>query len=183
MRLLQHIRHFFQRRAIQRLLQQQLPRQEKLRYNDMRAVGILFDASELQHREQVLHFADKLRQQGKKVSLLGFFDHEVARGEFTFPIFTQRDFDWGMRPGGDALRQFLDMPLDLLIHADTHSQNLYATGVLAASKAKLRAGPYAGQIECYELMADISGSTDLPYLLGRLEFLLEKTNLKQYEAA
>lgn len=168
---------------MQRLLRQQFSRQEKLRYSDMRTVGILFDASELPRREQALHFADKLRQQGKKVSLLGFFDHEVEREEFTFPIFTQKDFDWGMRPCGDALCRFLDTPLDLLIHADTHSQNLYAMGVLAASKAKLRAGPYTGLTECYELMADTSGNTDLPYLLGQLEFLLEKTNVKHYEAA
>ncbi len=181
MRFLQHIRLAFQRHALRRMMERQTSLRGSVHYDDARLIGILFDASELKEREQALQFAEKLRRSGKKVSLLGFFDHEVERSEFTFPVFTRADFNWNMHSRNDALSRFIQEPLDLLIHADTQS-DMYAAAVAAAGMARLRVGPYTGRTECYELMVDTSGNHDLAYYLKQVEFLLQKTNARN-EAA
>ena len=181
MGLLQNIRLFFQRRALRKALDRQPSVRKSPHYDEARIIGILFDASELEERNSVVKFAEKLRQSGKKVSLLGFFDHAVETSDFLFPTFTEADFDWMLRPKGEALSHFLQESHDLLIHAGTRS-NMFAEFIAASSKAKLRVGPYPGRTECYELMADVSGNTDLDYYLRQVEFLLEKTN-PRHEAA
>jgi hypothetical protein len=175
MRLLQNIRLFFQRRALRKALDRQPPARRSIHYDKARLIGILFDASELEERNSVVRFAEKLRQSGKKVSMLGFFDHAVESTDFLFPIFTEANFDWMLRPKGEALKHFLQEPQDLLIHAGVHG-NMFAEFIAASSKAKLRVGPYTGRTECYELMVDVSGNTDVNYYLKQVEFLLEKTN-------
>jgi hypothetical protein len=181
MSVLNNIRLFFQRRALRQILERQPARNGHMHYDEARHLGLLFNASELNAREKVLKFAEGLRQHGKKVSLLGFFDHPVESSDFLFSIYTEKDFDWMLRPKSEAVQKFVNEPFDLLLHADTEC-DMYAACIAAASKAKLRVGPYTGRTECYELMADISGSRDLTYYLKQVEFLLQKTNAR-HEAA
>jgi hypothetical protein len=94
-----------------------------------------------------------------------------------FPSFTEADFDWMLRPKSETVNTFLQQPTDLLIHANTRP-GMYELFVAASAKAKVRVGPYAEHTECYELMADTSGNTDIAYYLKQVEFLLQKTNTK-----
>ncbi len=150
-------------------------------YDNARQIGVLFDASELDERNEVLKFVEQLRRNGKKVSMLGFFDHPVESADFLFPVFTPSDFDWVLHPKSEALTRFIQEPLDLLIYAGARL-GMYEEFVAASSRAKLRAGPYTGRTECFELMVDVSGNPDLNYYLQQVEFLLQKTNTR-HEAA
>lgn len=181
MSVFNNIRISFQRRALRQLLERQPARSGHIHYDETRHLGLLFNASKLDEREKVLQFAERLRQQGKKMTLLGFFDHPVESSDFLFAIYTEKDFDWMLRPKSEPIQKFVNEPFDLLIHADTDC-DMYAASIAAASKAKLRVGPYTGRTECYELMADISGSHDLAYYFKQVEFLLQKTNAR-HEAA
>lgn len=178
MGLLHDFKTGLQKRALRRVMAQQSSASRgAMHYDHARQLSILFNASELKEREQVLRFAEKLSQSGKKVSLLGFFDHPVEFSDFVFPGFTADDFDWRLQPKSEAVNHFLQQPTDLLIHANTRP-DMYELFVAASSKAKVRVGPYADHTECYELMVDTSGNTDIVYYLQQVEFLLQKTNTK-----
>jgi len=178
MGILQNFKTGMQQRALRRILAQQSSASRgAMHYDHARQLSILFNASELKEREFVLRFAEKLTQNGKKVSLLGFFDHAVESSDFVFPSFTEADFDWMLRPKSEPVNTFLQQPSDLLIHANTRP-GMYELFVVASAKAKVRVGPYAEHTECYELMADTSGNTDIAYYLKQVEFLLQKTNTK-----
>lgn len=178
MGLLHNLKTSLQERALRRLMAQQPAAfRGAMHYDHARQVSIVFNASDLKEREQVLRFAEKLTQNGKKVSLLGFFDHAVESSDFMFPIFTEADFDWMLRSKSEPVNTFLQQSTDLLIHANTHP-GMYELLVVASAKAKVRVGPYAEHTECYELMADTSGNTDIAYYLKQVEFLLQKTNTK-----
>jgi hypothetical protein len=178
MKLIQNFLTALQRRALQRQLLRQAPRPNTaVPYALMRSIGILFNASDLDNREKVLRFAKNLRQNGKNPTLLGYFDHPVKPEDFGFTLFTREDFSWNLKPKSDTLSQFVNTPFDLLIHADTQN-DLYDLAILASSHAALRAGPFTGKTACYEIMIDPSGNTDLNHFLQQLEFLLQKTNVR-----
>lgn len=182
MKLIQNFQTALQHRALQRQLQRQAPRKNAaVPYSAMRSIGILFNASDRENREKILLFAKKLLQNGKTPTLLGYFDHPVKPEDFGFSLFTREDFSWSLKPKSDTLSQFLNTPFDLLIHADTQN-DLYDLAILASCHAALRAGPFTGETACYEIMVDTSGNTELNHFLQQLEFLLQKTNVRNKTA-
>ena len=178
---LKKFRLFFHRYFLKKQLAKQKSGHEGVAYNDARTVGILFEADDIDRRDLALAFAKRLKDKGKKVSLLGYFDHPVDSPNYTFPYFTRSDLDWALRPKKEEARTFMDQPFDIWITADTRT-SLHAEYLAALSRAKLRVGPVTIHTECYELMIDPKDD-DLKSFLKQIENLLEKTNAKHEEAA
>jgi hypothetical protein len=174
MQIFRQLRHAFQQRALRRLLRMQTGTYRQIQYDKTSEISILFNASDLKDREIVLQFADKLAQTGKKIHLLGFFDHPVLPTDFHFPVFTEKDFNINLKPLSPELTRFIQLPVPLLIHADTQP-SLYPTAVAASVNNALRAGPYTEQADCYELMVDVTNNKNLSAFLSQIIILLEKT--------
>jgi hypothetical protein len=174
MSILRQLRHTIQLRTLRNVLRQQAGTARPLNYDKTTEISILFNASSLHDREIVLEFAKKLSQQGKKIQLLGFFDHPVLASDFHFPSFTEKDFNILLKPLNPEITQFIQRSTQLLIHADTQPA-LYPTAIAASIKTALRAGPYSDQADCYELMVDVNNNKDLSFFLSQVRLLLEKT--------
>ncbi len=176
------IQLFFHRYFLKQQLKRQATAPRGVAYNRAREIGLFFQADDLDRREIVLAFAEKLRKKGKKVSLLGYFDHPVSSPNFTFPYFTRKDTDWALRPTGSAVQDFRQKRFDIWITADTRP-HFFAEYLAALSPARLRVGPVTTQTECYELMVDTGRRDDLKFFLSQVEMLLDKTNSHHEEAA
>ncbi len=65
-----------------------------VKYYDARDIGILFDASDVDRTAIVSSFADSLRRENKKISLLGYYNFPKAPINFNFPYFNKKDINW-----------------------------------------------------------------------------------------
>lgn len=181
MGFIKNTRLFFHHYFLNKQLRSHTPDHGGVSYASARTVGIFFDADDVDRRDIALSFGKRLKEKGKKVTLLGYFDHPVSSPHFTFPYFTRSDLDWALRPKSKEALEFMRQPFDIWITADTESR-LHAEYLAALSRAKLRVGPVTEHTECYELMID-SGKDDLKQFLKQVEYLLEKTNPEHEEAA
>lgn len=145
------------------------------------SIGILFDGTEPEVRELVQNYAEKLREEGKKVKLLAFFDNNLKSQNFSFHFFNRKQLDFALRPKNQDAEEFSDQPFDILLNLSNH--NILPLDYIAAhSKARFRVGPFTENTFCYDLMIDTSGKKDLKAFLQEVIFYLKKMR-PDYEAA
>lgn len=180
MSLLQTIKNRIFNRSLQQLGKQSRADHKFAGFEKAHNIGILFDATDLNQRDFVLQYASQLEKRGKKVKLLGFFDSKLDDANFTFKYFNRKNLDWAGRPNGEAIREFTEQALDLMINLDSVSKP-QAEYVSALSQALLRVGPFTEHTFCYELIIDNSDARSLKTFVQQMEFILEKTNTRQHE--
>jgi 3-deoxy-D-arabino-heptulosonate 7-phosphate (DAHP) synthase len=183
MGLLRRIRQYFFDRFLKKKLQNKktLTPRKLVNLESAKTIGLLFDATDVDHREAVLRYAKTLKKKGKKVELLGFFNNNQEGESFTFAYFNKRKIDWALRPSGKEVEAFIKEPYDLLITVDVVSKQ-FAEYIAALSNAHLRVGPYTPNTYCYDLMIDAGPNATLKLYTQQIESLLQRTNTKN-EAA
>jgi len=178
--MLQNIRTYFFNQSLQNMRKQLRSKQQPLSFDKAQDIGILFDATDLSTRQLVLEYADHLRDSGKRVKRLGFFDSKLDAPNFTFKYFNRKNLDWAMRPVGERIKEFTQLSFDWLLILSTETKS-YFEYIAAASNASLRVGPVTENTFCYDIMID-SGSADLKQFIEQMELVLAKTNTR-HEAA
>jgi hypothetical protein len=144
------------------------------------SIGILFDGTEPEDREEVLRYADDLRAAGKKVKVLAFFNNKLKGQQFAYPAFNQAELDWSLRPKNREALEFKEQQFDLLLNLSKAS--VPPLDWLAAhSPARFRVGPFTPSTHCYDLM--IEGKLDLKGFLRQVVFYLKNMRQKHEQAA
>jgi hypothetical protein len=137
-------------------------------------IAILFDATDVDERKRTLAYADRLRKQGKKVSVLGFIATADKEATFSFNFFTLRDIDWAQRPKGEHVQQWLSDEYDVLVCLFPRTSRF--TEFLALHlRANLKIGPVAENEACYDLMLDMPASAGPQQIIKQYEGVLAKT--------
>ncbi len=161
----------------QRFLEKEIPLHHVSRgsvfLETAKSVGLLFDATSPLDTKVVLDFEYKLKQQGKKVKLLGYFGQKLKEEKFEFDIFTKKQLDWALRPKEKVALDFAKQPFDLLINLSKRSV-LPLDYLAARSKARYRVGPYTERTSCYDLMIEPNKESGLKDFLGEVLHYLEK---------
>ena len=183
MSLIQNIRTWAYRRSLKQQLRHrpEPSGKSKVNLNNAATVGILFDATELSVRDIVLAYAEKLRKQGKRIKLMGYFDDPTDSENYPFDYYNRKQVDWAYRPTGELVQSFIKQDFDLLMNINTGSL-IHTEYIAALSRAKLRVGPCTEHTYCYDLMIDLSPRAGLKQFIEQAEALLGKTNI-QHEAA
>ena len=136
-----------------------------------KTVGIIFDTNE--NQKAILSFAERLKNQGKIVYLLGFVDKKIKNGNFPFKFFSKNDLNFFLIPAGKEVEQFTDRELDILINLSL--KKVAALDYIAAfSKAKFRVGPVISQTHSYDLMIDTSKNNTMDNFIKALTINLKK---------
>ncbi|MBA2407263.1 MAG: hypothetical protein H0V65_04635 [Chitinophagales bacterium] len=144
-----------------------------VKYYDARDIGILFDASDVDRTAIVSSFADSLRRENKKISLLGYYNFPKAPINFNFPYFNKKDINWHYEPQGNLVEEFISKKFDILVNAYI-DENLPLEYVSAMSRAGFRIGHYdKKKIHSYDFMIDMRGREDLKLLVGQLRVYME----------
>lgn len=178
--MFKNIRNYFFRQSLNNLRKQPRSKQSPVSFEQAQSVGILFDATDLETRNIVLEYADQLRDSGKRVKRLGFFDSKLEDTNFTFKYFNLKNLDWAGRPGGELVQNFVQQPFDWLLVLSTTTKP-YFEYISTMSKATLRVGPVSENTFSYDIMID-TGSADLQAFIKQMELVLAKTNTR-HEAA
>ncbi|MCB9081102.1 MAG: hypothetical protein H6555_05260 [Lewinellaceae bacterium] len=154
---------------------------QPVNFSEALNIGILFNATELATRTTVLAYADQLREQGKRVKTLGFFDSKQEDPNFTFRYYNLKNIDWALRPNGANVTDFCDHTFDVLINLNPVS-DLHAEYIAALTPAHLKVGPITEHTYAYDVMIDVANKQGLAGFIQEMEVLLKKTNTR-HEAA
>lgn len=177
MSLLQNARSYLRARRIHRQGKKQTGfLKERVNMATAQTVGILFDASELGHRQAAMAYARQLQQQHKKVSLLGYFNvKQDKEASHNFPFFDISQINWLEMPKGTEVDFFLQQKFDIFAFLNPISTP-YAEYIAALSIASLKVGPVSKQIDCFDLMLDVKNKATLKDFITQLQATLQKTH-------
>jgi len=156
-------------------------RRHPIPFEAAHSVGVLFDATEPDHRNQILPFIDALKKKGKQVSPIAFFNNKQDTSAFSFKGFNKNSIDWLGRPKKNILEQYSDKPFDTLI-CIYQGECLPIEYVAALSRAHFRVGPYTNNTYCYDLIIDTTKNSSITHFLKEVDFYLHKIN-KNHEAS
>jgi len=173
MKFIQKIRYQLHDRMIEKKLNPQLLR-HSIDYEKVSWVGILFNGTTLESRDQVQAFAKQLKAKGKKVDLFCFIDSKEEQPDFGLAHFTKKDLNWLGKNQAIQAQEFCEKQFDLLIGCE---DELPLNDLAAQSKSKLRVGPITEKEYCYDLMVARKPTVTLATYLNQIEQLLNK--LKQ----
>lgn len=149
---------------------------------NIKTIGIVFDATIAENRDVINRFADELRSKGKKVRLLAFFNDKHPHEGTPYPYFNLKELNWyGMpKPEVAAVHDFIKQPFDML-YAAYFGETPALDFITAANKAHFKTGVISLYHQDMDLGIDMNGKTDLKLLLQQIKFYLNKIN-KHYEA-
>ncbi|MCS6916066.1 MAG: hypothetical protein RMK52_00020 [Chitinophagales bacterium] len=144
-----------------------------VRLADAQDIGILFDASDPERVAAVSQFADHLRKEQKKTTLLGFYNQSKQAINFNFAYFNRKNLNWYLAPTGILVKEFMERPFDILINAYL-PENLPLEYVSALSQARFRIGAYGkNKTYAYDFMVDMKEDPNLTVLLQQYRHYLE----------
>lgn len=170
MRLVSRIRHYFNKKALNK--QVRPLKRAVLNKEEVKWIGILFDATDPAETQEVLQYKKQLQKQGKKVRLLAYINSRSKEIEASFPFFLRSDLSWKSIPQHTAVEHFLTTSLDLLMVL-TPTSNLAFEYISSLSDARLKMGPYSKDVNSYDFMLEISKQTSPMQMAATMETYLQ----------
>lgn len=111
--------------------------------NELKEVGIFFDASSAQCRKTVKAFIKKMEKSDIKTHSIGFFNALQPEENFISDkklyFSTLKDFSYFFLPDSEELKEFIQMDLNALF-VFSAEESFPATSVIKMSNAKLKVG-------------------------------------------
>jgi hypothetical protein len=152
----------------------------KFNFNQIRTVGILFDASNPEDFELVKRYLVYLRESNKKVKVLGFFSDkkipELTYSKLEYDFFSLKELNWFGKPSTHIIENFINEEYDLLIDLNIHD-HFPLKYIAALSKAKFKVGKYKEQDEIiYDMMIDSDNTQKLKYFLRQVDTYIAMLN-------
>ncbi|MEL7220834.1 MAG: hypothetical protein AAGJ93_05910 [Bacteroidota bacterium] len=145
--------------------------------DDAKSIGILFNATDIDRRKQVLRYADQLKKSGKTVDLLGFIEQVDKEATFSFNFYTDKQVDWARRPKGEDVSKFLTKSFDVFICLFPKTSP--SSEFLALHcPARLKIGPVPSRTDCYDLMLDMPASATPKQIIQQYDAIFAKSLIK-----
>ncbi|MBL7774428.1 MAG: hypothetical protein JNK89_00405 [Saprospiraceae bacterium] len=172
--MLNRLREVFFKRLLKNTLAEQNRQRKTHTLHSAKSVGILFDATNEQHRKEVLQLSERLKaERRQQVRLLGYVDSRQPLGQTLFPQFTQKEINWQGKPHGNAADTFLQETHDVVLCLN--SDHLPALHWLAvAAKAGTKIGTATTAPNDFDIMLEAPAEKGLLFFMDQLEHYLEK---------
>ncbi len=139
--------------------------------------GILFDAGQIDHRQEVMHFADDLRKKGNRVKILGYIEGRAEALSLPFDVFTSAErHKLSGIPRSPLADAFAGQHFDVLINMSIHHNHKPLEYLAAVSHASFRIGPWYEERSSspYDLCLDTGSAATLREWITELMHTLEK---------
>ena len=168
------IRNYFYKRTLEERVKGLNVKHDIINLNDAKTIGIVYDSTDTANDTVIAAFAEKLRGQGKEVEILGFVHDKKIDTKPGVTIFNIKNLSWTRIPEDERVEKFAAQRFDLLLGCFI-GQNLPLEYVTRISKARWRVGAYVeNNTEGYDMMVNVSGKTDLSYLLEQTTYFLNQ---------
>ncbi|MBK7147779.1 MAG: hypothetical protein IPH78_02910 [Bacteroidetes bacterium] len=174
MKIWDDIKLFFYKRALAEQLKNLKCSRKVTNLEDAKSIGVIYDSTNPDNDIIVTKFSEELRKQGKTVQLMGYVHDTKIDHKADITVFNKNNLSWYMVPKDARVDKFVSEPFDLLFAANT-SKNLPLEFIARLSKAKWRVGPFDAQkTDCYDLMVNTSGKTEVNYFLQQATHFLKQ---------
>ncbi len=172
------IANYFLKQELQAVRREQKP--NKFNFNEVKTVGILFDATNSEDFEIVKRYVVYLREYKKKVKAIGFFSTKqipaLTYSKLEYDFFSTKELNWMGKPSSVIIRNFIDEEYDLLIdlNVEDHFPLRY---ISALSKAVFKVGKYGEKdVEIYDMMIDADNTKTVKYFLRQVDTYITMLN-------
>ena len=168
------IRNYFYKRTLEERLKSPQVKHDIINWNDAKSIGIIYDSTNVANDTVISDFAQKLREQNKEVEILGFVNDKKIDSKAGVTIFNKKSLSWTQAPEDEKVEKFAAQNFDLLLGCFT-GENLPLEFITRISKARWRVGAYVeNKTDCYDMMVNVSGNNDLPYLIEQTTYFLNQ---------
>ncbi|MBK6836488.1 MAG: hypothetical protein IPG89_20400 [Bacteroidetes bacterium] len=181
--MIRRFKESFGEKRLQSALKIHVRQKEFLNIEDVRTVGIVFDATNADDFEIVKNYVNKLKQMGKRVHGIGFYDAKVIPANI---YYTKSDFDLfnakevkGMgEPESPYIKTFITEIRDILI--DVNLSNKFPLRYISAmSYAKCKIGIDIPQNKnIHDMLISVNPSAGMDKYLSQVDFYLQMMNKK-----
>jgi len=176
MKFIEDIKNYIGRFLLGRDIAKRKLKRSFVAFNEVQHIGIVYNAQKKEDEELVNHYANQLRQQGKKVFLMGFVDMKELPHNKKFNL--QSEFFWKEKLNGfnlpvkDKIGRFLDYDFDILMNL-YFEPSLPMQAIAAYSNAKYRIGSHIeGGFDFYDAMINVERNKNLNFLIEQIDFYL-----------
>ena len=145
-------------------------------------IGILFDATSIEHIEATQKYAEELRKAGKQVRLLAYVDDKSKDISLPFPFFSKADVNMLHIPKGQVVNNFVTQTFDVLFVLHPKSTTLFEY-ISTLIDARLKVGPFTRTKDAFDFMVDVNSRSALHYFINQVEFFLGKLQPKPIHEA
>ena len=180
MKVIEDIKNYIGRFLLGRELSEKKLKRNFVSFQEVQHIGVVYNAEKKEDELLINKYANELRQQGKKVFLMGYVDLKNLPHQKKFNL--QSEFFWKEKlnefnlPVKGKIGRFLDMDFDLLINL-YFEPSLPMQAIAAYSKAKYRIGAkISGGLDYIDAMIDIGEKKDLTLLIEQIDFYLKSIN-------
>jgi len=147
-------------------------------FNQVKTIGILYNASLEETIKEVKHITKKLTAMGKEIYTLGFIDKKVLPPNLEphtkEDYYCIKDLHWYRLPIKERIIRFANEPFDYLLNVYT-ADDLPLVGVSALSKAHCRLGTFHRKYtSCYDFMINEKSNQTTTELLDAYMLYLYK---------
>ncbi len=151
-------------------------------FEQVHEIGIVYNANEKNNEEKINLFANYLREQGKKVFMLGYVDAKTLPVSKKFHITSE--YFWREKltgfnlPDKIKIGRFLETPFDLLMNIYFEA-DLPLQAIGAYTKAKYRIGArIPNALPFNDTLIDTDQNKDLQHLASQMVYYLKAVNIK-----
>ena len=140
-------------------------------------IGIIYNAENLQNEQKVQQFASDLRNEGKKVHLLGFINQKEMPNkrnqQISSELFLNTNLTFFNLPNPEKIGRFIDIKFDILFNV-YNEETLALQGISVLSKAKYQLGAQMNlATKLFDLTIDTGRNKDLYFLAKQMEHYLK----------
>ena len=174
MEFIKKIQHKLHDRMLRRQLADADVKRSSISFEEAKHIGILFDATEMTERKAVMAYAEKLKQQNKKVRVLAYLNEKERQANFTFDHFSNQDLSWVGKNKAEFADAFASTKFEWLfcIHGPQPLLD-----IAARSAASLRVGPTMETTEAFDLMIE-KGNLTAEKFIEQIEFFSRKIGVQ-----
>ena len=153
----------------------------KFKFENAKTVGIIFDATNPDDFEQVKRYANELRENNKKVKVLGYFKSNgvpaLTYSKLDFDFFSNKEVSLLGKPTPVFIHNFIEEEYDLLIDLNIHD-HFALRYVAAMSKAVFKVGKFEEEndIHTHDMMIDSDHTKTIKYFLRQIDTYIMMLN-------
>lgn len=123
-------------------------------YKEAKKIGILFHLKNDEYAKNLNHFVQTLKDEGKKVKALTFFDWQGSSPyDFQFDFFNKKEISTLGKIKSSSVENFIQEDFDYLYCINIEHFPSFDS-IMIQSRAKFRLGKFfaEGEKQCYEMM-------------------------------
>ncbi len=168
------LKNYFYRRTLDERVKNLNVKHNIINWNDAKSIGIVYDSTNADNDTVIAGFAQRLREQNKVVEILGFVNDKKIDTKDGVTVFNKKNLTWTEVPDDERVEKFVAQKFDLLLGCFI-GENLPLEFVTRISNARWRVGAYVeNKTDCYDMMVNVSGKTELPYLIEQTTYFLNQ---------